>query len=304
LITVLAGGTGSAKLVRGLAAVTKELTVISNVGDNIWLHGLYVCPDIDTVTYALANILDERRGWGIRGDSFNLLHQLGRLGAETWFALGDRDLATHIVRTQMLRDGHTLSEVTDLIARRFGISSKIIPCTDDPLTTVIDTEKGNMHLQEFWVKNRGSLRVKGVTFVGSRSAIPNKNAIAAIRKASKVIIAPANPISSIGPTLSIAGISEELTARRKKIVAVSPIIGKGPVSGPAAKYLGALGLPATPAGVAKYYSDCVGALVIAESDRHMTTEINRLGMQTFETDIMMKNRQAEIRLARYLVERL
>lgn len=303
MITVISGGTGSVKLVRGLAAITDDLTVISNVGDNIWLYGLYICPDIDTIVYGLAGILDEKRGWGIRGDSFNCLDQLEKSGAPSWFSLGDRDLAMHLIRTQMLKGGDTLSEITDEMRKQLGISARIIPATDDQVTTMIGTDKGKMHLQEFWVKNQARPQVKGIAFEGSETAMPNKKALDAITKSDLVIIAPANPVSSIGPTLAVKEFRHALYGKRDRVVAVSPIIGDSAVSGPAVKYMKALDLENSPAGVAKYYGKSVGNYVISGSDSAIAPSIRRLGMNVFETDILMKNKQAEIRLARYLVAR-
>lgn len=298
---MLAGGTGSAKLVRGLAAITDDLVVISNVGDNIWLYGLYICPDIDTILYALAGLLDEKRGWGVKGDTFNFLRQAGQLGLPSWFSVGDRDLATHIFRTQMLKNGNTLSEVTEAMRKRFEITPKIIPSTDDQVTTTMLTDRGKMHLQEFWVKHKGLPQVKGISFDGSQDAIPNKKAINAIAKAGLVVIAPGNPISSIGPTLAVKDFRHALEEKRDKVIAVSPIIGQRAISGPAVKYMKALGLANSPDGVAKYYGSTVGNIVIAESDHAVAAKIKDMGMNVFETDIMMKDKQAEIGLARYLV---
>jgi LPPG:FO 2-phospho-L-lactate transferase len=301
LITILAGGTGSAKLVRGFAAITDDLTVISNVGDNIWLHGLYVCPDIDTILYALAGILDKHRGWGIQNDTFNFLDQLRKHGGPTWFSLGDRDLAIHVIRTYMIKQGYSLTQITETIRKKLRISARIIPSTEDQVTTTVLTNKGKMHLQEFWVKNRGRPEVRGVSFEGSATAVPNHKALAAIKKSSAVIIAPANPVSSIGPILAIQGIRQALAGKKEKVIAVSPLIGENAVSGPALKYMKALGLENSAYGVAKYFGDAVGNFVIARSDHGLAAKIRDLGMAVFETDIMMKNKQAEIRLARYLV---
>ena len=304
MITILAGGTGSAKLVRGIAALTDDLTVISNVGDNIWLHGLYVCPDIDTILYALSGILDRRRGWGIRDDTFNFLDQVGRYGVPTWFSLGDRDLATHILRSERIKQGDTLSRITDSMRKSLGVSARIIPATDDQVTTTILTSKGRMHLQEFWVKNRGRPPVKDVNFEGADSALPNEDALLAIRRSKMVVIAPANPVSSIGPILAIKGIRQALAEVGEKVFAVSPIVRQSAVSGPAVKYMKALGFENSPYGVAKYLGKAVGNFVIAKSDHGLAAKIRDLGMAVLETDIMMKNEQAEIRLARYLVSRL
>lgn len=306
MITVLAGGTGSVKLVRGLAAVVPagDISVISNVGDNIWLCGLYVCPDIDTVTYGLAGILDQKRGWGIRGDTFSFLAQLKMIGMPSWFGLGDRDLATHVLRTEIMREGRSLTEATQQIARRLGVAAKILPATDEQVATMIATGRGEMHLQEFWVKNRGRPQVAGVRYAGAESARASSSATEAIRRADRIIIAPANPVSSIGPIVALAGIRQELAQARDRVVAVSPVVGRRAVSGPAAKYMKAAGLGVSAVGIAEYYSDFAGSLVIAKSDRHMAGEIRKLGLDVRETNIMMHGRRDEARLARYLLEGL
>jgi LPPG:FO 2-phospho-L-lactate transferase len=304
LITVLAGGTGSVKLVRGLAALTKDMAVISNVGDNIWLHGLYVCPDVDTIVYGLAGLLDEKRGWGVKGDSFECLAHLEKLGAATWFSLGDRDLATHLTRTVMMNRGKNLSAVTEWMRRRYAISAGIIPATDNEVATKIITDRGKMHLQEFWVKHKGNPAVTDVQYDGAKSAKANRKAIEAIRKSDRVIVAPANPVSSIGPIVALTELRKELAKNRDKVAAVSPLIGEAAVSGPALKYMKALGLASSPAGVAEYYRDFVGSFVIDTSDHRLAPKIQNLGMRVYETNITMKNRQGEIRLGRYLMDRV
>lgn len=304
MITILAGGTGSAKLVRGLAALTDDLTVISNVGDNIWLHGLYVCPDIDTILYALSGMLDRRRGWGIQNDTFNFLDQMGRLDGPTWFSLGDRDLATHVLRTQRIKRGDSLSQITDSMRKSLGIPARIIPATDDQVTTTIVTTKERMHLQEFWVKYGGQPQVSDIAFEGAESALPNEDALLAIRRSKMVILSPANPVSSIGPMLAVKSIRQALSKVKERVIAVSPIVGQSAVSGPAVKYMKALGLENSAYGVARYFAGSVGNFVTAKSDHGLGVKIRNLGMEVLETDIIMKNKQAEIRLARYLVSRL
>src|SRR5215212_9326863 len=232
LITVLAGGTGSIKLIRGLASQTRDLTIISNVCDNIWLYGLYICPDIDTVIYGLANILDEQQGWGIKTDSFGFLEQVRMLGEQTWFKLGDRDLATHVIRTNMLKAGKNLSEITEWMRVRYGISSKIIPATNSPIETKILTDKGEMNIQQFWVKHRGEPKVRRVFYKGSKKARINPEIIRTIKESEMIVVAPANPITSIAPILSIKVLKKNLIEERKKIVAISPLIGDKAVSGP------------------------------------------------------------------------
>ena len=235
MITVLAGGTGSVKLVRGLASQSRELTVISNIGDNIWLHGLYVCPDIDTLLYGLADLLDNVQGWGIKNDSFGFLRQMEMLGEQTWFRLGDRDLATHLLRTNMLKNGKSLSEITEWLRNKYTISTKVIPATDNAIETKIITDQGEMHIQEFWVKHRGEPKVMDIIYEGANRSRINPEAIHALKRSKIIIIAPANPITSIGPMLAIKGFKKDLITERKKIVAISPLIGDRAVSGPAVR---------------------------------------------------------------------
>jgi len=303
LITVLAGGTGSVKLVRGLAKLAKDLTVISNVGDNIWLYGLYVCPDIDTIIYGLAGLLDTKRGWGIKDDSFECLTHLKKLGAPTWFSLGDRDFATHILRASMIKEGKSLSEVTGWMRNRFSVAAKIIPSTDGAVTTRIVTAKGEMHLQEFWVKNKGRPKVVGVRYSGADKASANPEAIAAMKKSDKIVVAPANPVSSIGPIVALPDLRQELVKSRDRVVAVSPIIGEKAVSGPAVKYMRAIGLDISPAGIAEYYRDFAGTFIISKSDQHMAPRIESLGMRVRATNITMNSRQDEVRLGREILSR-
>lgn len=303
MITVLAGGTGSVKLVRGLALQTTDLKVVSNVGDNIWLHGLYVCPDIDTIIYGLADMLDKRQGWGVKNDSFGFLRQMEMLGEEMWFKIGDRDLATHLLRTNMLKNGKNLSEITDWMRSRYAIEPKIIPATDNPMETKVVTDRGEMHIQEFWVKYGGEPNVLNIVYSGADRSRVNPRAIDALKRSKIIVIAPANPITSIGPILAIKGIRKELIAQKKKTIAVSPMIGNEAVSGPAAKYMRAMDLQNSPIGVAKYYSDFVSKLIISASDWRLSTEINRLDIKAYETDIIMRNADDETRVALYLLKR-
>ena len=301
MITVLAGGTGSIKLIRGLASSSNKLSIISNTGDNIWLYGLYICPDVDTVLYGLANILDRRKGWGIKNDSYEFLRQMEILGEETWFKIGDRDLATHVLRTRMLGDGKSLTFITDWMRTRYAINSKIIPATDDPIETRVLTNLGEMHIQEFWVKHRAKPKVVGVKYYAPKRVRVNPKAIQAIRDSKLIIIPPANPISSIGPMLSIERFKRNLIKKKQKVIAVSPIIGKTAVSGPAIKYMEAMRLPASPYGVAKYYSTFAANIVISRADPDSSRRIAATGMKVYETDILMKTRKDEDRLASYII---
>jgi len=303
-ISVLAGGTGSIKLVRGLAAIKKEdIVVICNVGDNIWMHGLYVCPDIDTVTYGLANMLDQKRGWGIKGDSFQCLAQMKKIGAPTWFGLGDKDLAIHLLRTSMMKDGKSLSDITNFFRKYYSISAQLIPATDKEVTTIIVTStRGDMHLQEFWVKHKGRPTVTGVRYDNAGRATANTAAIEAIKQCRAVVIAPANPVSSIGPITALSDLRKELMQNRDKVIAISPLIGRKAVSGPAIKYMKALGLENSSVGVAKYYRDFVSKFIISMEDHSMKLQIEALDMQVYETNITMKARTDEVRLGRHIVK--
>ena len=300
MIAIIAGGTGSVKLVRGFARL-HDATIVANVGDNIWLHGLYVCPDVDTIVYGLAGMLDEKRGWGVKGDTFFFLDQIKKSGTDAWFALGDRDLATHVLRTQMFQRGRTLTQATAHFVKAYGIGSKILPASDDEISTIISTDAGDMHLQEFWVKNAGRSNVQSVRYSGIKNARPTVQVLAAIKSAERIVIAPGNPVSSIGPTLALKGVRKALAKRRKDVIAVSPLIGRRAVSGPAVKYMAALGIEASPAGIAEFYSDVAGSIVIDSRDADMSARIKRLGIGVHETNITMRGRNDEVRLARYMM---
>lgn len=301
MITILAGGTGSVKLVRGLAKLRRDITVISNVGDNIWLYGLYICPDIDTIIYGLSGVLDDKRGWGIRNDSFECLAQLKRLGLPAWFSLGDRDIATHLLRTSMITSGKNLTDATNRIRVQYSVAARIIPATDSEVSTKIITGKGEMHLQEFWVKHKGIPRITGLRYEGATNAKANQDAIDAIGQSDTIIIAPANPVSSIGPIVALSDLRKELRQNRRKVIAISPLIGNKAVSGPAIKFMKAQGIESSPVGVAQYYDDFVGTFVISTSDHRFSSEIEALDMKVCETNITMKNRKDEADLGRYIL---
>ncbi|MGZ5470147.1 MAG: 2-phospho-L-lactate transferase [Nitrososphaeraceae archaeon] len=303
MITVLAGGTGSIKIIRGLASCTSNLSIISNIGDNFWFNGLYVCPDIDTCIYGLAGILDKERGWGIRNDTFSYLNSMKLLGEETWFQIGDKDLITHFIRTKMLSKGYSLSTVVKWIAlNHYNIIKKIIPVSDTQVETRIVTNKGDMNIQEFWVKNKAKPRVLDVYYKNSEKAKCNKDALRIIRSSDNIIIAPANPISSIAPILSLNQIKEELIEQRDKIIAISPVIGNKAISGPARKYLSAKGIESSVLGIAKFYSQLISKIVIDNSDSDFSKEINKIGVSSFETNILMNNSKEEKRLARFILK--
>jgi LPPG:FO 2-phospho-L-lactate transferase len=301
LIALLAGGTGSVKLARGLSKTTNELAVVSNVADNIWLHGLYICPDIDTIMYGLAGLLDKRRGWGIVDDSFVFMEQMKRLGQDYWFKVGDKDLAVHTVRTNFLKEGKSLSWITEWIRKKLSVSPVIIPVSDNHFETRIETPIGDMHIQEYWVKYHAELSISNIRYKGIEQAIPSAKALEAIRNSDIIVIAPGNPISSIGPITSIPAIRKELSSRKEKVVAISPLIGNAALSGPAPKYMHAMGIESSPIGIASHYADIVSNLVISESDKEYENQIRDIGVSVHKTNIIMDNEQDEINLSNYIL---
>jgi LPPG:FO 2-phospho-L-lactate transferase len=300
LITVLAGGTGSVKIVRGFASeLGEDLTIVSNVGDNIWLHGLYICPDLDTVLYGLAGILSEK-GWGIKDDSFSFLDQMEKLQQDVWFKLGDRDIATHLLRTALIKQGRNLTEITDWMTKKFSVPEKIFPATDSQLETIIVTDQGPMHIQEFWVKHHGNPKVRDIRYNGADNSTANPDLLNSLKNSDLIVIAPANPISSINPIMKVREIGEVLTRLRKKVIAVSPLIGERAISGPAVKYMKAMNLTDSPLGVAAFYSDMVGSFIIDSHDSTMSSKISCLDMNVFQTDIIMKDSRDEKRLSSFI----
>ncbi|MFZ0366846.1 MAG: 2-phospho-L-lactate transferase [Nitrososphaeraceae archaeon] len=301
MITLLAGGTGSVKLARGLSKTTNELTVVSNIADNIWIHGLYICPDIDTIMYGLAGLLDKSRGWGVADDSFVFMEQMKRLEQDYWFKIGDKDLALHIVRTNFLKEGKSLSWITEWIRKKLSVSPVIIPASDDHFETRIETPIGDMHIQEYWVKHRAELDISNIRYKDIEQAIPSVKALEAIRNSNIIVIAPGNPISSIGPITSIRAIRKELSLKKEKVVAVSPLIGNAALSGPASKYMHAMGIESSPIGIASHYADVVSTLVISESDKEYENQIRNIGVNVYKTNIIMDNEQDEINLSNYIL---
>jgi len=297
LITILAGGSGSVKMVRGFASQRTDINVVTNVGDNYWLYGMYICPDIDTITYGLADLLDHDKGWGIKKDTFGFLRQMEIFGEETWFRIGDRDTATHLTRTNMLKNGKSLSYITKWMCEKLSIEIKILPVTDNTIETRIITDRGDLHLQEFWVKHRGLDEVKGIEYQGAEKVRPNPDAMNAIHDSSLIVIAPGNPLTSIGPILAIKGIRKELSKKKTKVVAVSPIIGSSAISGPTGKYMEAAGIEVSALGVAKMYADVCSNIIIDTKDRMLTKKIESLNINVHDTKIRMTNKQSEDALA-------
>ena len=302
MITILAGGSGSVKMVRGFASQRTDINVVTNVGDNYWLYGMYICPDIDTITYGLADLLDHDKGWGIKKDTFGFLRQMEIFGEETWFRIGDRDTATHLTRTNMLKNGKSLSYITKWMAEKFSIEIKILPVTDNTMETRIITDKGDMHLQEFWVKHRGLDEVKGIEYQGAEKVRPNPDAMNAIHDSNLIVIAPGNPLTSIGPMLAIKGIRKELSKKKTKVVAISPIIGNSAISGPTGKYLEAAGIEVSALGVAKMYADVCSNIIIDTKDHALTKKIESLNINVHETKIKMTTKQSEDALAASIIK--
>ena len=303
MILALTGGTGGAKLVQGLAAEIDpaDLTIICNTADDAIFHGLYVSPDIDTIVYTLAGLNDEEKGWGLTGESFVALEQLRCLGEEVWFNLGDKDLATHILRTDLLRQGVPLSEVTQRIRTALDVKSEILPMSDDRVETRIVTAGGELSFQEYFVRERWAPEVKRVFFAGIYESKPAPRLLQAIGNAAGIVICPSNPVTSIGPILAVPGIRQALREARGKIVGVSPIIAQLAVSGPAHTLMTVNDLEPSVNGVAKGYDDFLDVLMIDREDQYLQDDIKKLGVEPFSADIRMKSLADKQRLARQVL---
>src|SRR6266705_3120264 len=304
MIVVLAGGVGAARFLQGLVQVVpqNDITVICNTGDDREFYGLHVSPDLDIITYTLAGVVDETHGWGIQLDTYYTMPQLTYYGNEDWFMLGDRDLATHIHRTNLLRHGKTLSEVTEDLRNHFGLAMRILPMTDQPVATHIQTPVGLLHFQEYMVKRRCSDEVQDVVFVGANESRPAPGVLDAIEKAEAILIAPSNPIVSIGSILAVPGIHDALHEASGMVVAVSPIIAGAPIKGPADKLMGGLGIEVSAVGVARCYRDFLDVMVIDEQDAHLAAAIEDLGIPTVVTNTIMRDDAAKTTLARGVLE--
>ncbi len=301
-VAAIAGGTGSAKILRGLSALKVELTVVGNVGDNFHFHGLYVCPDLDIATYSLAGVADPVRGWGLRGDSFTTMDQFAKMGVDSWFRLGDRDMATQILRRGWLDAGMTLTQATDLLRRSFGVGHPVLPISDDPVETYVLTPRGPLHLQEFWVRDGGRPRVAGVEYRGASFARPTSKAVEAVEQADRVVICPANPVTSVGPILAIPSVGDVLARARARVSALSPMIGKAPFSGPAAKLMKAVRMRTDSVGVAERYAQFLDSIVIDRSDEAMKGAVKDAGVDCAVSDTRIRGGRDEVRLARELLE--
>src|SRR5579884_2698229 len=304
MIVVLAGGVGAARFLQGVVQVVpqEELTVIANTGDDREFYGLHVSPDVDIVMYTLAGLVNESQGWGIRDDTYHTMQQLTSYGNEDWFQLGDRDLATHIHRTNLLRQGKTLSEVTDNLRERLGLKLRILPMSDQPVQTHVLTPAGLLHFEEYFVKRRCSDPVQDVTFVGAEMARPAPGVLDAIKEAEAILIAPSNPIVSIGSVLSVPGIHDTLHEASGMVVAVSPIVGGAPIKGPADKLMSGLHMEVSAVGVARCYRDFLDVMVIDKKDASLASAIEDLGIPAVVTDTVMHDMNAKAALAKEVLQ--
>lgn len=308
MIVTLAGGVGAARFLAGLVQVRDQraCTAIVNVADDVVLHGLAVSPDLDTVTYTLAGEIDPERGWGLRGETWQAMDSVRRYGGISWFNLGDRDLGTHLYRTHRLGEGATLSEVTAEIVRSWGLELTVLPVSDDRIETRVvlrdaDAETpagGEVNFQEYFVKRRHGVAVSSVRFVGAAAARPAPGVLDALGTADLVVIAPSNPIVSIGPVLAVPGVREALVARRERAVAISPIVGGVALKGPADRMLVELGHESSVVGVARLYRELASVLVIDHADRDLAPAVEEAGMRCVVTDTIMASPERSAALAR------
>jgi LPPG:FO 2-phospho-L-lactate transferase len=303
MIVVLAGGVGAARFLEGVVQVVpqEEITVIANTGDDREFYGLKVSPDIDIVQYTLAGIVDEKNGWGIRDDTSYTMQQLTNYGNEDWFQLGDRDLATHIHRTNLLKQGKTLSEVTDEMSKHFGLKLRILPMSDQPIATHIQTPAGLFHFEEYMIQRHCSDEVQDVVFIGAQAAHPAPGVIDAIKHADAILLAPSNPVVSIGSILAVPGIHDALHEVSGQIIAVSPIVGGAPIKGPADKLMRGLHMDVSAVGVARKYRDFLDEMVIDTQDAHLANAIEDLGIPVSVTNTIMRDSTAKAELARHML---
>ena len=310
-VTALAGGIGAGKFLRGLVRVVppRDVTAIVNTADDVRMHGLHVSPDLDSVIYWLGDVFDRERGWGRRGETFRATEELSSFDPEAaWFNLGDLDLATHLFRTRRLTEGATLSETMRAITARFGVRTRVLPMSDDPVTTrvtvLVHGEEVDLHFQEYWVRRRAKDEVKHLRYAGAERARPGPGVLEAIAEADAVVICPSNPVASIGPILAVLGIRGALAARRAHVVGISGIVGGAPLAGMADKLMPAVGVEVTAAGAADCYRGLLGAWVIDDADRSLAARIEGSGIRVGVTDTIMRDDAAAEALARFALDLL
>jgi len=304
MILVLAGGVGAARFIEGLVQVVppESITAVVNTGDDMELHGLRISPDLDIVTCTLADLIDRQQGWGIVGDTGECMSWLVKLGGPGWFKLGDRDLALHIRRTAMLREGSTLSEVTNSFCQSLGVAVKIMPMSDDPVPTHIITDAGELHFEEYFVRRRAQDAVRGVRYVGVEAARPAPGLLDLIATAEAILIAPSNPVVSIGPILAIPGVRAAISASPAPVITVSPIVGGAPIKGPAAPLMRAVGLEVSAVGAAQAYVGLLDGIVIDRVDADLAPQIAALGLRVAVTDTIMRGPVEKANLARVALQ--
>ncbi|MFX0026027.1 MAG: 2-phospho-L-lactate transferase [Candidatus Hermodarchaeota archaeon] len=301
---VLAGGVGAAKFIDGLSNVIpqEELKVLINTGDDIDLFGLKICPDIDIITYTLANVVDKEKGWGYFNETFNCLNILKKYYQFEWFNLGDKDLATHIFRTDLFKKGLTKAEITSLICKKLGIKAHLIPMCNEEVQSIINIGSESIHFEEYYIKHKCEPEIKGIEFEGINEAKPIKNVLKYIKNAKRIIISPSNPIVSIGTILQVKGIKETLSKVKEKVFAISPIIEGKTIKGPADKLMRYFGFEVSCVGVAKYYKDIIGHFVIDNRDCYLKSKIEELDIKTYCFDTIMKNLDKKKKLAQFIIE--
>lgn len=300
-IVAFAGGVGGAKLAHGLAQVLapEQLTIIVNTGDDFEHLGLHISPDLDTVMYTLAGLANPETGWGLAGETWNFLEALGRLNGETWFRLGDRDLATHIERSRRLWAGETLTEVTRALCAALGIKVSILPMTDDALRTMVQTDEGELEFQEYFVHRQCQPRVSGFRFDGLQAAAPTEAVVEALDQADAIIFCPSNPFVSLDPILSLTEVRERV--QRQRAIAVTPIVGGQALKGPAAKMLAELHLDVSPVAIAQHYDGLLRSFVLDVVDSALAPDLEALGLQVLVTDTIMRTESDRARLAQELI---
>ena len=305
-VTALAGGIGAGKFLRGLvrAVAPEAVTVIANTGDDITMHGLHVSPDLDSVTYWLGDVFDRERGWGRRDETFRATEELRAFDPEqAWFNLGDLDLATHLFRTNLLAAGGTLSAATAAVARRFGVVPRLLPMSDDPVTTrisvVADGEELDLHFQEYWVRRGGRDEVKAVRYEGAERSRPAPGVLEGLADADAIVLCPSNPVASLGPILAVPGIRDAVAARRADVVGVSGIVAGAPLAGMADRLMPAAGAEVTAAGAAECYRGLLAAWVVDDADRALIARIEATGVRAGATDSIMTDDAKAEALARF-----
>jgi LPPG:FO 2-phospho-L-lactate transferase len=309
MLAALAGGVGAARFLRGLVRVVppEDVVAIVNTADDDVFHGLHVSPDLDSVTYTLAGAEHPEQGWGLAGETFAAMDAIERYGVPTWFRLGDRDLATHLHRTELLRRGATLSEATEQIARAWGVRSRLLPMSDDPVSTRItvlpaDGRTTELRMQEWFVRDRCEPAVVSVRFEGVVAARPAPGVLEALEQADTVLICPSNPVISIAPILAVPGVRDLLRRRRSRVVGVSPIIGGAPVKGPADRLMKPLDIEVSCVGVARVYADVCATLVIDAGDASRAAEVEALGVRAVVADTLMTDARVAAALARHTLD--